>query len=190
MVSEELARVHYAEHEGKSFFPSLISMITSHPGVLVLIFEGPDMIQKIRTALGPSMVEKAKATEPDCLRAKYGVFAGVNSTHASDAPESGIRETTNWSKSLGLEYNEAAAEKAYNEYIAKYDGKYPFNGEEVQKITADLKANVAALKVALSKEAADPADVAALIKICLNNNVHTTGKIKTKFYRVCISLLF
>jgi len=169
MVPESLARLHYAEHEGKFFFPSLLSMIMSAPGVIVLIFEGPGMIQKIRTALGPTMIEKAKAADPKCLRAQYGVLAGVNATHASDAPESGKRETDNWSKALGLEYNEAAADKAFNEYVAKYEGKYPFMGEEVQKIAADLKANVAALKAALTKEAADPADAEALLKICLNN---------------------
>jgi len=169
MVPEDLARLHYAEHEGKFFFPSLLSMIMSHPGVIVLIFEGPGMIQKVRTALGPTMIEKAKAADPKCLRAQYGVLAGVNATHASDAPESGMRETTNWSKALGLEYNEAAANKAADEYIAKYEGKYPFNGEEVQKLAADLKAAAAALKAAIAKEAADPADADALLKICLNN---------------------
>ncbi|PRC41365.1 nucleoside-diphosphate kinase, partial [Mycobacterium sp. ITM-2017-0098] len=30
-VSDELARAHYAEHEGKPFFPSLLEFITSGP---------------------------------------------------------------------------------------------------------------------------------------------------------------
>jgi len=169
MVPEDLARVHYAEHEGKPFYPPLISMITSHPGVLVLIFEGPDMIQKIRKALGPSMVEKAKAAEPDCLRAQYGLFVGLNATHASDAPESGIRETTNWTKALGLEYNEAAADKACNEYIAKYEGKYPFKGVEAQNAAAELRKSYLALKALLTEEAANPDDAKSLLKICLEN---------------------
>jgi len=169
MVPEALAHVHYAEHEGKPFFPGLISMITSHPGVIVLIFEGPDAIQKIRKALGPTMIEKAKAADPACLRAKYGVFVGLNATHASDGPESGMRETTNWSKALGIEYNEEAANKACDEYIAKYAGKYPFLGEDVQKAAAELKAQYGALKALLLKEAANPADAEALLKICLNN---------------------
>ena len=113
--------------------------------------------------------EKAKAAEPTCLRAQYGVFAGVNVTHASDAPATGLRETNLWSAALGIEYNEAEANKAFDEYIAKYEGKTPFLGEEVQKLAADLKATAAALKEALAKEAADPADADALLRICLGN---------------------
>ena len=39
-VSDELARAHYAEHDGKPFFDSLLEFITSGP-VVAAIVEGP-----------------------------------------------------------------------------------------------------------------------------------------------------
>ena len=39
-VSDELARKHYAEHDGKPFFDSLLEFITSGP-VVAAIVEGP-----------------------------------------------------------------------------------------------------------------------------------------------------
>ena len=169
VVPESLARLHYAEHEGKPFYPGLLAMITSRPGVIVLVLEGPGMIQKVRSALGPTMVEKAKAAEPACLRAQYGVMAGINVTHASDAPATGLRETNLWSAALGLEYNEAAADAAFDAYVAKYEGQCPFLGADVQRLAAELKAAAAALRAALEKEAADPADASAIFRLCANN---------------------
>ena len=43
-VSDDLARAHYAEHEGKPFFPSLLEFITSGP-VVAAIVEGPRAVQ-------------------------------------------------------------------------------------------------------------------------------------------------
>ena len=50
-VSDELARAHYAEHEGKPFFPSLLEFITSGP-VVAAILEGPRAV----AALVPRLV--------------------------------------------------------------------------------------------------------------------------------------
>jgi|GEM_PF-7110223 len=41
-ISKELAKKHYAEHQGKSFFDSLISYITSGP-VVAMVIEGKEV---------------------------------------------------------------------------------------------------------------------------------------------------
>ena len=46
-VSEALARLHYAEHEGKPFFPFLLRMITAKCGVVMRAFEGVGAIKKV-----------------------------------------------------------------------------------------------------------------------------------------------
>ncbi|MDT5326096.1 MAG: nucleoside-diphosphate kinase, partial [Mycobacterium sp.] len=46
-VSDDLARQHYAEHEGKPFFPSLLEFITSGPVVAVIV-EGPRAVAAFR----------------------------------------------------------------------------------------------------------------------------------------------
>ena len=50
-VSEDLARQHYAEHEGKPFFPSLLEFITSGPVVAVIV-EGPRAVAAFRQIAG------------------------------------------------------------------------------------------------------------------------------------------
>ncbi|MHA2207497.1 MAG: nucleoside-diphosphate kinase [Candidatus Thorarchaeota archaeon] len=75
-VPESLAKMHYAVHKEKPFFPWLVDFISSAP-VLTMIFEGVDVIQGVRDALGATFVQKAS---PDSLRGKYGIWAGVNPT--------------------------------------------------------------------------------------------------------------
>ena len=58
-VGDELARKHYAEHDGKPFFGSLLEFITSGP-VVAAIVEGPRAIAAFRQiAGGTDPVEKA-----------------------------------------------------------------------------------------------------------------------------------
>ena len=50
-VPEELAKKHYAEHEGKGFFNDLISFITSGP-VLAMVIEGENAVAAVRQING------------------------------------------------------------------------------------------------------------------------------------------
>jgi nucleoside-diphosphate kinase len=88
-VTQELARTHYAEHEGRSFFPSLIEYITSGP-VVVIAVTGKNVIETVRTMVGATNPVKAA---PGTIRGDYGLEIGRNLIHASDSPESGERET-------------------------------------------------------------------------------------------------
>jgi nucleoside-diphosphate kinase len=92
-VSDKLARSHYAEHDGKPFFGSLVEFITSSPLVAVII-EGPRAIAAIRQlAGGTDPVEKAL---PGTIRGDFGLETQFNLVHGSDSAESAEREIALW----------------------------------------------------------------------------------------------
>ena len=101
-VQKELAEQHYAEHEGKPFFPKLVRHITGelhgNENVIAIAYEGEDAIQKVRNFAGKTHPEEA---EPNTLRGKFGRVHSKtdcyeNVIHASDSPESGEREISLW----------------------------------------------------------------------------------------------
>ena len=57
-VPEELAKKHYAEHEGKGFFKDLIAFITSGP-VLVMVIKGENAVAAVRQINGATDPLKA-----------------------------------------------------------------------------------------------------------------------------------
>ena len=92
-VTEELAGRHYAEHEGKAFFPSLLDFITSGP-VVAAIVEGPRAVAAFRQiAGGTDPVEKAV---PGTIRGDFGLETQTNLVHGSDSVESAQREIALW----------------------------------------------------------------------------------------------
>jgi nucleoside-diphosphate kinase len=92
-VAIDVAGVHYAEHEGKVFFPSLIDFITSGP-VVAMVIEGDRAIAAFRQlAGGTDPVEKAT---PGTIRGDFGLQTQLNLVHGSDSPESAEREIGLW----------------------------------------------------------------------------------------------
>lgn len=92
-VSDELARAHYAEHDGKPFFGSLLEFITSAP-VVAAILEGPRAIAAFRQlAGGTDPVEKAAT---GTIRGDLALVTQDNLVHGSDSPESAAREIALW----------------------------------------------------------------------------------------------
>ena len=92
-VSDELARAHYAEHEAKPFFSSLLEFITSGP-VVAAILEGPRAVAAFRQlAGGTDPVEKAT---PGTVRGDLGLETQFNLVHGSDSPDSAEREIALW----------------------------------------------------------------------------------------------
>jgi nucleoside-diphosphate kinase len=116
-VSESLAKKHYAVHSEKPFFAWLVDFISSAP-VLAMIFESDSVIQGVRDALGATFVQKAS---PDSLRGRYGIWAGINIAHASDAPETASSEITLWTSSGGL-IESPEAEISARGYIKQHIG--------------------------------------------------------------------
>lgn len=83
------ARTHYAEHEGKAFFPSLVEFITRGPAVLAVI-EGPeDTWQVVRTMMGATNPRNAA---PGTIRGDLGIEFTENLIHGSDSADSAARE--------------------------------------------------------------------------------------------------
>ncbi len=87
-MSEALAARHYAEHEGKGFYPSLIEYITSGP-VVAMVWEGPSVIAVARTMMGATRPNEAA---PGTIRGDYAQETGRNIVHGSDGEESAARE--------------------------------------------------------------------------------------------------
>lgn len=96
-VSQDLAAQHYAEHEGKPFFNSLLEFITSGP-VVTAVVEGPRAIAAFRQlAGGTDPVDKAA---PGTIRADFGLETQFNLVHGSDSIESAKREIALWFPSV------------------------------------------------------------------------------------------
>jgi nucleoside-diphosphate kinase len=89
---EARAKKHYAEHEGKPFFPGLVSYLTSAP-IVALVIEGTDVIEGARTTIGATNPIKAA---PGSIRGDYAQSIGRNLVHGSDSPESAAREIAIW----------------------------------------------------------------------------------------------
>lgn len=96
-VEDAVARAHYAEHQDKPFFGSLVEFITSGP-VVAAIVEGPRAIAAWRQlAGGTDPVEKAT---PGTIRGDFGLETQFNLVHGSDSPESAAREIALWFPAL------------------------------------------------------------------------------------------
>ena len=87
-VSEELARRHYAVHEGKPFYEPLIRFITSAPTV-ALVLEGKRAVEVVRKMMGSTFGPDA---EPGTLRGDFAVSNRFNLVHGSDSPQTAAAE--------------------------------------------------------------------------------------------------
>jgi len=91
-VADELAREHYAVHEGKPFFEPLIEYISSSP-VVVMVLEGPEAIQVARNTIGATKPVEATAGS---IRGDFGLMVGRNLVHGSDGLETAAAEIGLW----------------------------------------------------------------------------------------------
>jgi len=87
-MDKALAKRHYAVHEGKPFFDSLVDYITSSP-IVAIVFEGENAIDLIRKTMGAT--DPAK-TEKGTIRADFGLDIQNNAVHGSDSPENAVKE--------------------------------------------------------------------------------------------------
>ena len=87
-IDRALAERHYGEHQGKPFFPGLVTFITSTP-VIVGAIEGPNAVQAVRNTMGATNPLNAAA---GTIRGDLALSVGPNLVHGSDSPESAQRE--------------------------------------------------------------------------------------------------
>jgi nucleoside-diphosphate kinase len=87
-VSEQLARKHYGEHEGRDFYEPLVTFITSGP-IVAMILEGPAAVAAARQLIGTTDGVQAA---PGSIRGDYALEVRRNLVHGSDSDESAERE--------------------------------------------------------------------------------------------------
>jgi nucleoside-diphosphate kinase len=87
-LDEPMAKLHYAEHEGKPFFDGLLTFITSGP-VVAMILEGPNAVEGARQLIG--LTDGVQAA-PGSIRGDYALEMQRNLVHGSDSSESAERE--------------------------------------------------------------------------------------------------
>lgn len=91
-ISQELAKKHYAVHEGKPFFDGLIKFITSGP-LLAMVISGENAIAAVRQINGATNPIEAV---PGSIRGDFATSIDENIVHASDAPETAAQEIALW----------------------------------------------------------------------------------------------
>ena len=91
-VTEDLAKEHYAEHDGKPFFGELVDFITSGP-TWALVVEGEGAIATMRKTIGATNPADA---EPGSIRGDLAMSMPDNLVHGSDSPASADREVALW----------------------------------------------------------------------------------------------
>jgi nucleoside-diphosphate kinase len=91
-ATSDVAQRHYAEHEGKPFFPGLVEYLTGSP-IVAAVIEGNDAIEGCRATIGATNPIKAV---PGTIRGDYGQTIGRNLVHGSDSPASAEREIAIW----------------------------------------------------------------------------------------------
>lgn len=87
-LDRKIVETHYAEHEGRDFYPPLLEYMTSGP-VVAMVLAGENAIQQLRKLAGATNPDQA---EPGSIRGDYAQKTNRNIIHASDSPESSARE--------------------------------------------------------------------------------------------------
>jgi nucleoside-diphosphate kinase len=88
-MTEDLAKQHYAEHEGKPFFDELVAFITSGP-LVALVLEGHEAVKAARQVIGATNPLEAA---PGSIRGDFALEVGKNMVHGSDSNDSAARES-------------------------------------------------------------------------------------------------
>jgi len=97
-VDEDLAKRHYAEHEGKPFFGELVDFITSAP-LVALVLEGDEAVTAARQVIGATNPLEATTGS---IRGDFAREVGQNMVHGSDSDESAAREAGLFFPELGF----------------------------------------------------------------------------------------
>lgn len=94
-MSEGMAKEFYAEHEGRPFYPKLVSYMSSDE-IVALQLQREAAVPAWRALAGPTNSIQAKQQAPNTIRALYGTDGTVNAVHGSDSSASAEREIMFW----------------------------------------------------------------------------------------------
>jgi len=87
-VSDKQAAEHYAEHEGKPFYPRLVKYIQSGP-IVAMVVKGYGVVDSVRHIVGATNPLNA---DVGTIRADFAQVMEYNVVHASDSVNSAERE--------------------------------------------------------------------------------------------------
>jgi nucleoside-diphosphate kinase len=87
-ISKQMARLHYAAHEGKPFFEPAVKFMSSSPS-LVMIWQADGIIDMSRKMIGETFGFDAG---PGTIRGDFGRSERYNLIHGSDSSESAEKE--------------------------------------------------------------------------------------------------
>jgi nucleoside-diphosphate kinase len=97
-IDRDTATAHYAEHQGKPFFESLIAFITRSPSFLVVLEGTDDTWSVVRTLMGTT---NPAIAAPGTIRGDLALETTENLVHGSDSAETATREIQLWFPALG-----------------------------------------------------------------------------------------
>ena len=95
-LSEEVTRELYSHLQEESFFPELVTFMTSGPSIVLLLSKmgltGEGVIQEFRDIIGPFDMETAKEQSPHSIRALYSSSDIQNAIHSSSSIDQAAKE--------------------------------------------------------------------------------------------------
>jgi len=97
-MDKKEAEGFYAVHQGKAFYESLTTFMSSGPAV-VMVLEGEGAISKTRELMGATDPKQAKE---GTLRRQFATNIERNVVHGSDAPETAAFEIKYFFNSLEM----------------------------------------------------------------------------------------
>jgi nucleoside-diphosphate kinase len=89
-MTREQAETFYSVHRERPFFGELVEFMTSGP-VIVQVLQGDNAVAAYRDIMGATDPAKAAA---GTIRKVHAKSIGENSVHGSDAPETAVKEIT------------------------------------------------------------------------------------------------
>jgi nucleoside-diphosphate kinase len=87
-LDDAILREHYSHVADKPFFPEITEFMSRTP-VIALALEGNDVIDRVRSLLGPTNSNEAPE---GTIRGDFGEDMMVNVCHASDGPDTAAAE--------------------------------------------------------------------------------------------------
>ncbi len=91
-IDDAHADRHYAEHVEKGWYPELRAFITGGP-LVALVLSGDSAVQVVRAMIGST---DGRAAAAGTIRGDFSLSGSENLVHASDSPESAVRELALW----------------------------------------------------------------------------------------------
>jgi len=87
-LTDEILNEWYIHHKDKSFFPKLKDFMEWTP-IVAMVWEGLDAIATVRKIVGTT---KGREAEAGSIRGDFGMSGSQNLIHASDSPETAVKE--------------------------------------------------------------------------------------------------